>query len=399
VNKVARHLREMSLELQAFAQRRYPSFVTARSGDLERDDVPVFVYHSFEPSLFEAQLAYLAANHYRTVTVDEFHSHLSAAMRLPEKSVLLTIDDGRSSVWTYAYPLLKKYKFTATVFLIPGYTKEETDYRPNLDDYWSKKASREQVSDRDKSAHPLLTWTEIVAMHNSGVIDFQSHSLYHHKIFTGPRIVDFFGPDSDQPLYDLPLPYQCEGTFQWGRREEFFGMPIYANQPLLSGQVRYLDDDELRYECMNFAQRSDWIKTTAQQTKAALFRLTQKYRSTHGLRGRRATPRERDAEVLDNFKQSKRLIDERLNKEVRHFCYPYGVGSPVAVSMAKEAGYATNFWTTLKNRRTNLPGDDPFYCTRVKNDFIFRLPGEGRKSLRDIFTLKLQRRVRGEAVY
>ena len=176
-------------------------------------------------------------------------------------------------------------------------------------------------------------------------------------------------------------------------------MPIYANQSLLSGQVRYLDDDELRYECMKYAQESDRQKTTAQETKAALFRLTQKYRGTHGLRGWRATPRERDTEVLDNFKQSKRLIDERLNKKVRHFCYPYGVGSPVAVSMAKAAGYATNFWTTLKNRRTNRPGDDPFYCTRVKNDFIFRLPGEDRKSLFEVMKFKTQRRLVGGLVY
>lgn len=150
---------------------------------------------------------------------------------------------------------------------------------------------------------------------------------------------------------------------------------------------------------MHYVQGGDGRKATAQETKAALFRLTQEYRSTYGLRGRKVTPRERDTEVLENFILSKKLIEERLSKEVRHFCYPYGVGSPLAVSLAQTAGYATNFWATLKNRRTNRPGDDPFYCPRLKNDFIFRLPGDGRKSLWDMFALKLRRRMRGELVY
>ena len=399
MTQLTRHLYEMSLEIQAFLSGRYPAFVTARSDGLEHDEIPIFVFHSIEPGLFQSQLEYLASNRYRTIKADELSDHLNGKSRAPERSVLLTIDDGRSSVWTYAYPLLKKYGFTATVFIIPGYTRTTADCLPTLEDYWSGRVGREQVNDREKTANPLLTWEEILVMHDSGVIDFQSHSLYHHKIFTSPRIVDFFGPECDQSLYDVPLPYRCESAFDCGRRKEFFGMPIYANQPLLSGEARYLDDDELRSRCMRYAQEAEERKETAQETKAALFQLAKEYQRTHGVRGRKIASPERNAEVLDNLILSKRLIEERLDKEVRHFCYPYGVGSSLAVEMAKTAGYETNFWSTLKNRRTNQPGDNPFYCSRLKNDFIFRLPGDGRKSLRDIFALKLRRRVRGELVY
>jgi peptidoglycan/xylan/chitin deacetylase (PgdA/CDA1 family) len=46
---------------------------------------------------------------------------------LHNKSVLLTIDDARSSVWRFAYPLLKKYQMNAVVFIIPGWTKDSSD--------------------------------------------------------------------------------------------------------------------------------------------------------------------------------------------------------------------------------------------------------------------------------
>jgi hypothetical protein len=60
------------------------------------------------------------------------------------------------------------------------------------------------------------------------------------------------------------------------------------------------------------------------------------------------------------------------------------------MELSKKAGYLTNFWGIDKERRTrNRVGDDPYKISRFLSDeYIFRLPGEGRKTLRKIMEEK-----------
>ena len=67
---------------------------------------------------FEKQLQYLQKQHYKTLTMDEFHRWKKGELEVPYKSVLITFDDGFLSNYHYAFPLLKKYNMNATVFLI-----------------------------------------------------------------------------------------------------------------------------------------------------------------------------------------------------------------------------------------------------------------------------------------
>lgn len=62
---------------------------------------------------FEKQLLFLRSNSYQTFTV----SDLLNVERIPEKTVVLTFDDGHAGNFTYAFTLLKKYGFRATFFL------------------------------------------------------------------------------------------------------------------------------------------------------------------------------------------------------------------------------------------------------------------------------------------
>jgi len=85
---------------------RYPDFVTG--GPLARGDIPVFVFHSVEPESFGRKLRYLAENGYSTLSADEYFRALMGAGPVPERAVLLTFDDGRSSVWGVGAPLLSR---------------------------------------------------------------------------------------------------------------------------------------------------------------------------------------------------------------------------------------------------------------------------------------------------
>ena len=95
--------------------------------------VPVLVYHSIrpftatdsqqlknysvEPSMFERQLHYLKDHGYAVVSFDAVIDYLVRQTPLPEKSVVLTLDDGWENQYTYAFPLIKKYGMSATFFI------------------------------------------------------------------------------------------------------------------------------------------------------------------------------------------------------------------------------------------------------------------------------------------
>ena len=83
---------------------------------------------------------------------------LSKGKSVNNKTVLLTIDDARSSVWRYAFPLLKKYEMNATVFVIPGLTTESDSCRLNLFDVWDGKNNQDKISDIDSKDNTLCTW-------------------------------------------------------------------------------------------------------------------------------------------------------------------------------------------------------------------------------------------------
>ena len=104
----------------------------------QRVQVPIFMYHyvrinpdpadrlgfnlSVPPADLAAQLAYLAGQGYRTAGLEEVAGFLSGGREEPPppRSVVLTFDDGYRDSYDAAYPLLRKYGFRATIFVISG---------------------------------------------------------------------------------------------------------------------------------------------------------------------------------------------------------------------------------------------------------------------------------------
>ena len=65
------------------------------------------------------EFKYLRDNNYFTLTTTELREWMEGKIRLPEKSILITIDDG-ARAWNFI-PLLEEYKVNATLFLITGW--------------------------------------------------------------------------------------------------------------------------------------------------------------------------------------------------------------------------------------------------------------------------------------
>jgi len=90
--------------------------------------VPVLMYHSIAyekdnavrlpVEKFEEQMKYLKDNGYYTITLTDLYDYLMKNTPVPEKSVVLTFDDGYEDNYITMFPILKKYNFKATIFVI-----------------------------------------------------------------------------------------------------------------------------------------------------------------------------------------------------------------------------------------------------------------------------------------
>jgi peptidoglycan/xylan/chitin deacetylase (PgdA/CDA1 family) len=104
--------------------------LTSNPGGLSADGyqvVPIITYHHFSEKCtnalcmpveeFARQMAMLAEEGYRTVTMKEVLRFVNYQQPLPRKTVAITIDDGYRSVYELVYPILKRYNFKATLFI------------------------------------------------------------------------------------------------------------------------------------------------------------------------------------------------------------------------------------------------------------------------------------------
>ena len=70
---------------------------------------------------FRKQLQSIKDLKLKVITLEEFVAWKTGSLKLPERSVLITIDDGWKTVHTHAYPILKEFEFPFTLFLYKDY--------------------------------------------------------------------------------------------------------------------------------------------------------------------------------------------------------------------------------------------------------------------------------------
>jgi peptidoglycan/xylan/chitin deacetylase (PgdA/CDA1 family) len=140
-------------------------------GTLRRIRVPILMYHyisplpeeadeirqdlTIEPDLFRAHLQYLHDNGYGPISLYDLHRALLTGARLPAKPVILTFDDGYIDHYTYVFPMLQAYDFSATFFVITGLVD---------------------------AGHPdYLSWEQVVEMAEAGM-DMEPHTKTHQAL-------------------------------------------------------------------------------------------------------------------------------------------------------------------------------------------------------------------------
>lgn len=385
LTRLVREAREVLEVPRDLLLGRYPDFVTG--GGLPKGHVPVFVFHSLEPEPFARRLDYLAANGYVTLSVDEYFLALMSVRPAPERAVLLTIDDGRASVYSVGYPLLARHGMKAVVFLVPG----------RLGDAPARPAPRGPAPHLLTPPPPnegFLSWPEVELLARSGLLEFESHSLAHARVHTQPQVVDFMAPALRAGYRSLDAPLIHHGGRDLPAEEVPLGTPLLRSAPRLSELARFYEDAELRAEAVAtvaagggeaFFARGDWRR-----------RLSRLPGLRHP-RGRIETPLEREAAIRHELAESKRLIEERTGRAVKHLCYPWHVSSEAAERLAREVGYRTAFAGKLPGVPLTLPGGDPLQIARIGEDYLEMLPGRGRVGLGAVLRAKWKRRLSGKA--
>ncbi len=126
--------------------------------------------YAVTPANFEAQVHWLMDNGYHFVNVDDIINYRKHAKPLPNKAVLITFDDGYHSVYTNAYPILKKYKIPSVIALVGS---------------WLLKEQKVDFSGHMIPRSEFLSQKEIKEMIASGLVEVASHSYASHKGIQG----------------------------------------------------------------------------------------------------------------------------------------------------------------------------------------------------------------------
>lgn len=127
--------------------------------------VPVLMYHSISPvtgktrlsvspEAFEKQMQFLKNNHYQVLKLDEYVDLLNNKQKPKQKAAVITFDDGYENNYSFAYPVLKKYKIPATIFMVVGWVGKEG----------------------------MMNWQQLAKLNESGLIEIESHSLTHPEL-------------------------------------------------------------------------------------------------------------------------------------------------------------------------------------------------------------------------
>lgn len=129
--------------------------------------VPILIYHHIRqfgeedatssqqfivfPENFEKQLQYLQDNNFASISFNNLFDYFEGSFNLPEKSIIITFDDGVISQYENAFPILKKYDMTATFFIFSNPIGRSKNY---------------------------MTWEQLVALDQAGM-EIGGHGWYH----------------------------------------------------------------------------------------------------------------------------------------------------------------------------------------------------------------------------
>lgn len=193
-------------------------------GAIHRPRIPVLMYHGignvagiahpyFEtktsPVVFARQMQYLRDSCYKPVDLDQAVTMLRSG-KCPERTVVITFDDGFRDFYTHAMPILQQHRFPSTMFVVSSFT--------------GSGSGTECFAGRD-----LMSWNEIREVAALGV-QIGSHTVSHPRLYSlSPAAITMELQESKQTIeeklgrtvtslsYPYAFPEQDNGFKKWLR--------------------------------------------------------------------------------------------------------------------------------------------------------------------------------------
>jgi len=333
--------------------------------------LPVLMYHyvsawpnaiAVDPEVFESHLQAMSEGGFRGVGLSEAASYFMEGRALPEKSALITFDDGFLDNFVYAYPLLKKYGHKGIIFAVTGKITDQDLVRPTLDDVWSGFVGVDELPQVNRPYHSgaqgfrirrdlFFSWEEAKAMEASGVVRVEAHSHRHRSVFTGPGFETFFKPGDRKRTFDRM------------EAEVLFGLPAFEHGPALARKAFYPSDEIYGLVRDTVPQDFDGAKAFFDRPGAAADLEKRILNIPREERGRIETGEEFEERVRGEIKQCRDALATHLGRKPLTFSWPWGEYCEKSLEIAKELGFSLFFTTTMG---PNPPGKNPSHIHRFK---------------------------------
>ncbi len=176
--------------------------------------IPILIYHNFRTPIpykedvyklfsseknFDENVKTLLNAGYTFITLEDLYQYHKGEIGLPEKVIIITIDDGQIGCYTDAFPVLKKYQIPATIFIVNKLVGTE--------DYFS--------------------WEQAKEMYDTGLVKIHCHG-YNHSEYSNvgkeklvsdytkshQEIEEYMG-EKVQKIMAYPAGKSSEDTIKW----------------------------------------------------------------------------------------------------------------------------------------------------------------------------------------
>jgi len=171
--------------------------------EVTNDKDALIPMYSVSTARFEEQVRWLQNNGFHFISVDQLLKAHQGKTVLPEKPVLLTVDDGYENFYTNVYPFVKANKIPIVLAVVGSWLEPKADEMVNFGD---DKIPRSKI----------VTWPQLKEMSKSGYVEIASHSYdLHHGILGNPQ--GNSEPAATTRLYD-PETKTYEGDGAYAKR-------------------------------------------------------------------------------------------------------------------------------------------------------------------------------------
>jgi len=176
---------------------------------------PILLYHhvspdrTVTPQAFEAEMRFLLDQGYESWSLEELLNVLAGRKTPLKPGFAVTFDDGYVDNWVHAFPILEKLKIKATMYLVTSRVENHAALRPHH-------IPLDTLTD-ERGPGGFLSWTEVRAMHASGLVQFGSHTHTHRYFIRRSHYEnlemelnnsrDMIASHLNQPCLDLAWPW------------------------------------------------------------------------------------------------------------------------------------------------------------------------------------------------